>query len=272
MKEIDQVFFFWFDNQPIFISAFIDLFAFDFKSGEYWLIVTFGLAIGITIANYFNGKWKPHPVGILILIFLPANFFIFQVSSTNNAKAKYIEIESSFREKSDYYYSLNKTKRDKVNKSSWMVQYKEDEARRNFIRGHIIKSLSLQFLFTFFSVFSFIFILFNFNPTIKKYRDKINEKREEEKARKTFNERIAKKQEAQKRLKFEEDQANEKQRKLEEQAELRRLEEERLKLEVEREKTKQIELNASLELKRLEKERPAKEENLSKILEKIEKL
>lgn len=192
MSDIDQFLFFYFDGVPIFISAFIDLFAFDFKSGEYWLIVIFGLATGITIANYINGKWKPHPVGILLLIFLPANFFIFQVSSTNDAKTKYIEIESSFREKSDYYYRLNKTKKDKVNKSSWMVQYKKDEARRNFFRGYIIKSLSLQFLFTFFSVFSFIFIVFNFNPTIKKYRDKVEAKREKEKARKTFNERIEK--------------------------------------------------------------------------------
>lgn len=272
MQEIDQFFFFWFENQPIFISAFIDLFTFNFKSGEYWLIVIFGLATGITIANYLNGKWKPHPIGILILIFLPAQFFIFQVSSTNNAKEEYSAIESSFREKSSFFYNLNKTKRDKVNKSSWMIQYKKDKARRSFIRGYIIKSLSLQFLFTFFSIFSFIFIVFNFNPTIKKYRDKIEAKREEEKARKTFNERIAKKQEEQKRLKFEDDQEKEKQQKIEEQAELRRLEEERLKLEIEKEKTKQVELSASIELKRLEKERPAKEENLSKILEKIEKM
>lgn len=272
MQEIDQFFFFWFENQPIFISAFIDLFIFDFKSGEYWLIVIFGLATGITIANYINGKWKPHPIGILILIFLPANFFIFQISYVDEAQKKYIDYKYIVENKENHYLKLSKTKRDKIKSSVWMSEFKVEKIIRDVNKNRIIKSLSLQFLFTFFSVLSFIFIVFNFNPTIKNYRDKIEAKREEEKARKTFNERIAKKQEEQKCLKFEDDQEKEKQRKIEEQVELRRLEEERLKLEIEKEKTKQVELSASIELKRLEKERPAKEENLSKILEKIEKM
>lgn len=272
MQEIDQFFFFWFENQPIFISAFIDLFTFDFKSGEYWLIVIFGLATGITIANYLNGKWEPHPIGVIILIFLPLFFFAIQIDSTNITQKKYIDYKHAVENKEDFYSKLSKADRDEIKDSIWISEFELEKIIRDVNKSRVIKSLSLQFLFTFFSAFSFIFIVFNFNPTIKKYRDKVEAKREEEKARKTFNERVAKKQEEQKRLNFEEEQEKEKQRKIEEQAELRRLEEERLKLEIEKEKTKQVELGASIELKRLEKERPAKEENLSKILEKIEKM
>ena len=225
----------------------------SFSDSTSWEVIFAGFFIGFIFRKFHKKEWGKSiaNIGFLTIPALIISVLIFALPNKTGDDKRYFYslVEDIEKMDSDYRQWRKENPRGVVN-PEWRKDRDFLSEERERVAGEIIVKLTNQVFFVLFLSLGFFRKRWNIRGFFSDIQADIETKSRERKE----NENRAKQEREAEELR------------------IKRLEEKRLNLELERERTQQVLAESSVKIKKLDTERPEKEENLSKIIDKLDDL
>lgn len=225
----------------------------NFSELSHWEVIVAGFFIGFIFRKFHKGEWGKNiaNIGFLTIPALIISVLVFTLPNKTEADKAYFYSITADIEKmnADYKQWRDKNPKGTVN-PEWRKERDSLSEERKKVAGEIIKKLTNQVFFILFLVLGFFQKKWNLREELSNVKDDIQT---------AYRKSNEKKNRIKQEIKNEE-------------LRIKRLEEKKLNLDLEKEKTKQVQAESSVKLKKLDIERPEKEQNLSKIIDKLDDL